>query len=323
MLPMSLDCLSSSCVLSVQCCRCLWIVCLRPVSCVSNVANVSGLFVFFLCLVCPMLPMFLDCLSSSCVLCVQCCQSLWIVCLRPVSCGSNAADVSGLFVFVLFLVCPILPISLDCLSSSCVLCVQYWRCLWIVCFRPVSCVSNAADVSGLFVFVLCLVCPIRRCLWIVCLRPVSCVSNTADVSGLFIFVLCLVCPILPMSLDCLSSSCVLCVQYCRCLWIVCLRPVSCVSNTANVSGLFVFVLCLVCPILAMSLDCLSSSFVLCVQYCRCLWIVCLRPVSCVSNTGDVSRLFVFVLCLVCPMLPMSLNCLSSSCVLCVHSCRCL
>ena len=51
---------------------------------------------------------------------------------------------------------------------------------------------------------------------------------------LFAFVLCLVCPILPMSLDCsfliapsvfsnvylfcLSSSCVLCAQYCQCLW---------------------------------------------------------------------------------------------------------
>jgi hypothetical protein len=46
--------------------------------------------------------------------------------------------------------------SLDCLSSSCVLCVQCCQCLWIVCLRSVSCVSNAADVSGLFVFVLCL-----------------------------------------------------------------------------------------------------------------------------------------------------------------------
>jgi hypothetical protein len=109
---------------------------------------------------------------------------------------------------------------------------------------------------------------------------------------LFVFILFLVCPILPISLDCLSSSCVLCVLYCRCLWIVCLRPVSCVSNAADVSGLFVFVLCLVCPILAMSLDCLSSSCVLYVQCFRCLWIVCLRPVSCVSNVSsrDINRI---------------------------------
>ena len=127
----------------------------------------------------------------------------------------------------------------------------------------------------------------------VCLRPVSCVSNAADVSGLFVFVLCFVCPMLPMSLDCLSSSCVLCVQCCRCFWIVCLRLVSCVFNTADVSGLLVFVLCLVCPILSMSLYCLSSACFLCVQYCRFLWIVCLRPVSCVPNV-----LLVLVLCLV-------------------------
>jgi cbb3-type cytochrome oxidase subunit 3 len=153
------DGLSSSCVLYFQCCQCLWIVCLRSVSCVSNAADVSGLFVFVLCLVCPMLLMSLDCLSSSCVLCVQCCQCLWIVCLRLVSCVSNTADVSGLLVFVLCLMCPMLPMSLDCLSSSCFLCDQYCRFLSIVCLRPVSCVSNTADVSGLFVFVLCLACP--------------------------------------------------------------------------------------------------------------------------------------------------------------------
>jgi cbb3-type cytochrome oxidase subunit 3 len=172
---------------------------------------------------------------------------------------SNATDISGLFVFVMCLVCLILSMSLDGLSSSCVLCFQFCQCLWIVCLRPLSCVSDAANVSGLFVFVLCLVCPMLPMFLDFCLRPVSCVSNAADVSGLFVFVLCLVCPKRPMSLDCLSSSCVLCVQYCRCLWIVCLRPVSCVSNTADVSRLFVFVLCLVCPILPMSLDCLSSS----------------------------------------------------------------
>jgi hypothetical protein len=54
-------CLSSSCVLCAQCYQCLWIVCLRPVSCVPNVTSVSGLFV-----------------------------------LRPVSCVPNATSVSGL-----------------------------------------------------------------------------------------------------------------------------------------------------------------------------------------------------------------------------------
>jgi hypothetical protein len=79
----------------------------------------------------------------------------------------------------------------------------------------------------------------------VCLCPVSYMSNTVSVSGL-------------------SLSCVLYVQYCLCLWIV-------------------FVLCLVCPILSVSLDCLC-------------------PVSCVSNTVSFSGL-------------------SLSCVLCVQCCQ--
>ena len=51
----------------------------------------------------------------------------------------------------------------------------------------------------------------------VCHPPVSCMPNIACVSGL-------------------SSSCVLYAQYCMCLWIV-------------------FLLCLVCPMLHVSLDC--------------------------------------------------------------------
>ena len=359
MLPVSLDCLSSSCVLRAQCYQCLWLVCLRPVSCVPNVTSVSGLFVFVLCLVCPMLPVSLACLSSSCVLCAQCYQCLGLVCLRPVSCVPNVTSISGLFVFVLCLVCQMLPVSLACLFSSCVLCAKCYQCLLLVCLRPVSCVPNVTSVSGLFVFVLCLVCrmlPVSlACLssscvlcaqcyqyfWLVCLRPVSCVpnvtsvselfvlrpvscvSNVTSVSELFVFVLCLVCPMLPVSLNCFSSSCVLCAQCYQYLWIVCLRPVSCVPNVISISELFVFVLCLVCPMLSVSLNCLSSSCVLCAQCYQCLWIVCRRPVSCVPNVTSVSGLFVFVLCLVCPMLPVSLACLSSSCVLYAECYQCL
>jgi hypothetical protein len=106
----------------------------------------------------------------------------------------------------------------------------------------------------------------------------------------------------------LSLSCVLCGQFCQFLWIV-------------------FVLCLVCPILSISLDCLcpvscvsnTVSFsvvslfcVLCAQYCQCLWIVvglclvypilsvsldCLFSVSCVSNTVSFSGLSLF--CVLC------------------------
>jgi hypothetical protein len=56
-----------------------------------------------------------------------------------------------LFVFVLCLVCSMLPVSLDCLSSSCVLCAQCYQCLWIVCLRSMSCVLNVTSVFGLFI----------------------------------------------------------------------------------------------------------------------------------------------------------------------------
>jgi hypothetical protein len=82
---------------------------------------------------------------------------------------------------------------------------------------------------------------------------------------------------------------------------------SCVPNVASFSGLFVFVLCLVYPMLPVSLDCLSSSYVLCTQGCQFLWIVCLRLMSCVPNVAGFSGLFVFALCLVYPMLPFSLE----------------
>jgi hypothetical protein len=70
---------------------------------------------------------------------------------------------SVLFVFVVFLVCPMFPVSLDCLCR-------------------VSCVPNVAGVSGLSLSCfLCAQC--CQCLWIV-------------------FVVFLVCPMLPVSLDC-------------------------------------------------------------------------------------------------------------------------
>jgi hypothetical protein len=78
-----------------------------------------------------------------------------------------------LFVFVLYLVCLMLPMSLGYsfliaasvfsnVYLSCVLCAQCFQCLWIVqswlphrCsltfICPVSCVTNVANVSGLFI----------------------------------------------------------------------------------------------------------------------------------------------------------------------------
>ena len=107
-------------ILSFLCC--VFVFCLSFVLClVCPMLPVSlACLSFVLCLVCPMLPVSLACLSSSCVLCAQCYQYLWLVCLHPVSCVPNVTSISGLFVFILCLVCPMLPVSLACLSSSCV-----------------------------------------------------------------------------------------------------------------------------------------------------------------------------------------------------------
>ena len=341
MLTLSIDCLSSSCILCTQYWQHLSIVCLHPVSCVPNVDSVSRLFIFILYLVCPMLTLSLECLSSSCILCAQYWHCLSIVYLHPVSCVPNVDSVSRLFIFILYLVYPMLTVSLDCLSSSCILCTQCWHCLSIVYLHPVSCVPNVDSVSRLFIFILYLVSRMLTlsldCLssssilctqcWqrlsIVCLHPVSCVPNVDGVSRLFIFILYLVCPMLTLSLDCLSSSCILCAQCWQCLSIVYLHPVSCVPNVDSVSRLFIFILYLVCPMLTLSLDCLSSSCILCAQCWQCLSIVFLHPVSCIPNVDSVSRLFIFILYLVCPMLTLSLECLSSSCILCAQCWHCL
>ena len=252
MLTVSLDGLSSSCILCAQCWQCLSIVFLHPVSCVPNVGIVSRLFIFILYLVFPMLTQSrdtvnigytryrIDCLSSSCILCAQCWHCLSSVYLHPVSCVPNVDIVSRLFIFILYLVYPMLTASLDCLSSSCILCTQCWQCLSIIYLHPLSCVPNVDIVSRLFIFILYLVYPM-----------------------------------LTVSLDCLSSSCILCAQCWHCLSSVYLHPVSCVPNVDSVSRLFIFILYLVYPMLTQSrdtvnigytryrIDCLSSSCILC------------------------------------------------------------
>ena len=273
MLTVSLDGLSSSCILCAQCWQCLSIVYLHPVSCVPNVDIVSRLFIFILYLVYPMLTVSLDCLSSSCILCAQCWHCLSSVYLHPVSCVPNVDIVSRLFIFILYLVCPMLTVSLDCLSSSCILCTQCWHCLSIVYLHPVSCVPNVDSVSRLFIFILYLVC-VMLTVSLECLSS-SCIlcPNVDSVSRWFVFILYLVCPMLTVSLDCLSSSCILCTQCWHCLSIVYLHPVSCVPNVDIVSRLFIFILYLVYPMLTVSLDYLSSSCILCAQCWHCLWIV--------------------------------------------------
>jgi hypothetical protein len=81
------------------------------------------------------------------------CCVFYFPCFRPVSCVPNVVSVSGfivyswlplvLFVFVLYLVYPMLPVSLAllsildcplfCLFSSCILCTQCCQCLWLYC----------------------------------------------------------------------------------------------------------------------------------------------------------------------------------------------
>jgi hypothetical protein len=123
---------------------------------------------------------------------------------------------------------------------------------------------------------------------------VSCVPNVANVSRLFVFVLCLV---FPMSLGCLSRHWQQLVHktydedkqprdignigYTRHM-----------RKTNNLETLGTLGTKDTCPMLPMSLGC---PFL-----CVVLWF-------CV--------LFVFVVCLVYPMFPISLGCLSSSCVL--------
>ena len=323
MLTLSLHCMFPSCILCTQCWQCLSIVCLHPVSCVPNVDSVSRLFIFILYLVCPMLTLSLDYLSSSCILCTQCWQCLSIVYLHPVSCVPNVDSVSRLFIFILYLLYPMLTLSLDCLSSSCILCAQCRHCLSSVYLHPLSCVPNVDSVSRVFIFILFLVSQCWHCLSMVCLHPVSCVPNVDIVSRLFIFILYLVYPMLTLSFDCLSSSCILCPQCWHCLSIVYLHPVSCVPNIDSISRLFVFILYLVYPTLTVSLDYLSSSCILCAQCWHCLSSVYLHPVSCVPNVDIVSRLFIFILYLVYPMLTVSLDCLSSSCILCTQCWQCL
>jgi hypothetical protein len=187
----------------------------------------------------------------SCVLCTLCCQILCIVYfwlplwysltfICPVSWVPYATSFSGLYIFdcpfgilwrlfVLCLMYPMLPVSLDCLFLiaplvfsdvylSCVLCTLCCQFFWIVYFWlplwysltficPVSWEPYAVSFSGLY---------ICDCLFGILWR---------------LFVLYHVYPILPVSLDCpfviaplvfshVYLSCVLCNLCCQILWIV-------------------------------------------------------------------------------------------------------
>ena len=125
MLPVSLDCTFS---LSLR--YSLTFIC--PVSCVPYVASFSGLSFFTT-------PSVFSNMYLSCVLFTLCCQFLWIVLLHYPF---------GIFyhLFVLCLVYPILPVSLDCPFSFPLRYSPTFIC-------PVSCVPNVASFSGLSFFI--------------------------------------------------------------------------------------------------------------------------------------------------------------------------
>jgi hypothetical protein len=289
----------------------------------------------------PVLPLSLDCpfligpsvfsdAYLSCVLCTQCYHCLWIVhswlilqfslrLICPVSCVPSATIVFGLSIpdwsfgflwrlFVLCLVYPVLPLSLDCLFLispsvfsnpylSCILSTQCYHCLWIVHSWLV----------------------LRFSLTLIC--PVSFVPSATIVSGLYIpdcsfafvwrlFIVCLVYPVLSLSQDCpflidpwvfsdAYLSWILCTQCYHCLWIVhswlilgfsltLICPVSCVPSATIVFGLSIpdwsfdflwrlFVVCPVYPVLPLSLDCpflidpsvFSDAYLSCVLCTQC------------------------------------------------------
>jgi hypothetical protein len=95
------------------------------------------------------------------------------------SCMPNVASVC--VVFVLCLVCLMLPVSLG-FFVLCLVCLMLPVSLG--CLRSMSCMPNVASVSGLssfYVFV-CLMLPVS----LGCLRSMSCMPNVACVSGLSI-----------------------------------------------------------------------------------------------------------------------------------------
>ena len=174
--------------------------------------------------------------------------------------------------------------------------------------------------------------------------------------ALFVFALCLV-PSVALSLDCLLLLCFVCLRFVSCsqcslcLWIVfdfcalfvfalCLVPsVPCVSGLSLISVLCLSSLCVLVPVLLVSLDCLlllcfvCLRFVSCSQCSLCLWIVfdfcalfvfalCLGPsVACVSGLS-IAVLCLSSLCVLFPVFLVSLDCLLLLCFVCLRFVSC-
>ena len=168
---------------------------------------------------------------------------------------------------------------------------------------------------------------LTRLFFVLCLAP-----NVVYVSGLSIIdcsSFCVLLPMLSTSLDCpylIALRSVSCSQCCLRLWIVhtwlffvllCLAP-----NVVYVSGLSILdcsSFCVLLPMLSTSLHCpylIALRAVSCYQCCLLLWIIhtwflfvlCLAP-----NVVYVSALSILdcsSLCVLLPMLSVSLDCLS-------------
>jgi hypothetical protein len=159
------------------------------VSCVPYVSSFSGLSF-------SIAPSVLSNIYLSCVLCTLWCQFLWIVLFH---CPFGIL----LHLFVLELVYPMLPVSLDWPFL-----LPFWYSLTFIC--PMFCVPYDASFSGLSFFI---------------------------VSSVFFhiyFVLCFVYPMLPVSLDCPFS---LPLRYS--LAFIC--PGTCVPYVASFPGLSFFI----------------------------------------------------------------------------------
>jgi hypothetical protein len=186
--------------------------------------------------------------------------------------------------FVLCLVYPMLSVSLDC---PFVIALRYT--LTFIC--PMSCVLYVVSFSGLsicycptvfsYVYLFCVMCTLCcQFLWIVhLLLPYGILIR--------LFVLCLVYPMLSVSLDC---PFVIVLQYS--LTFIC--SVSCLPYVVSFSGLSICY----CPTV---FSYVYLSCVLCTLCCQFLWIVHL-----LLSYGILLRLF--VLCLVYPILLVSLDC---------------
>ena len=133
--------------------------------------------------------------------------------------------------------------------------------------------------------------PLRYSLTCIC--PVSCVSYVNNFSGLSFY-------ITPSVFSNMYLSCVLCILCCQFLWIVLLHyPFGIL--------LHVFVLCLVYPMLTVSLDC---PFTLPLRYS----LTCICLVSCVSYVASFSGLYFYIT-------PSVFSNMYLSCVLCILCCQ--